>query len=194
MCAAIEMNEPRTNSQGFTPHQLVQTPCLRTQIGHLFGLGDNMLCTYEADSTRIILPMCFPGSAGYHAYPLAYEPGGGFHDSVERNWRRAALVRDEAWEAIGIGYSSSNQPRTSGWALHGGRLVMQRTHPAEHCTDESRHLQRWGAEELAIAARLDDAWDDAKRSREYLNATEQNLDAKYYAQAYHDAAVPTEAQ
>ena len=31
---------------------------------------------------------------------------------------------------------------------------------------------------------LQDAWDEKKRSREYLNASEHDCDAKYYAHAF----------
>jgi hypothetical protein len=37
--------------------------------------------------------------------------------------------------------------------------------------------------EFNLPARLDDAWDFAKRSREYLNAKEHDLDARYFAHA-----------
>ena len=36
---------------------------------------------------------------------------------------------------------------------------------------------------LSIPTKLEDAWDDAKRSREYLNAKDQDLDARYFAHA-----------
>ena len=38
-----------------------------------------------------------------------------------------------------------------------------------------------------VTRMLDDAWDKTKRSREYLNALEPDLDAKYYAHAFVDA-------
>ena len=37
-----------------------------------------------------------------------------------------------------------------------------------------------------IPAKLQDAWDCAKRSREYLNAKDTDLDARYFAHAAHD--------
>ena len=39
---------------------------------------------------------------------------------------------------------------------------------------------------LNIPIRLQDAWDDAKRSREYLNAKDTDLDAKYFSHAARD--------
>ena len=39
---------------------------------------------------------------------------------------------------------------------------------------------------LKIPIRLEDAWDDAKRSREYLNARDTDLDARYFAHAARD--------
>lgn len=50
----------------------------------------------------------------------------------------------------------------------------------EECTDER-------AANLKIPTKLVDAWDCAKRSREYLNAAETDLDARYFAHAARDA-------
>ena len=41
-----------------------------------------------------------------------------------------------------------------------------------------------GDEGGSVPRMLQDAWDEKKRSREYLNASEHDCDAKYYAHAF----------
>ena len=38
----------------------------------------------------------------------------------------------------------------------------------------------------SVPRKLVDAWDNSRRSREYLNAAEHDCDAKYYAHAMLD--------
>jgi len=45
-----------------------------------------------------------------------------------------------------------------------------------------------GDDELNVPRKLEDAWDQAKRSREYLNASEHDCNAKFYAHAMLSAA------
>ena len=44
---------------------------------------------------------------------------------------------------------------------------------------------------LKVPIKINDAWDSAKRSREYLNAKEQDIDARYFAHAACDFELPT---
>lgn len=53
--------------------------------------------------------------------------------------------------------------------------------------------ERWAAvadtsakEQLRIPVKIDEAWDTSERSREYLNAGEHDLDARYFAHAQLD--------
>ena len=42
----------------------------------------------------------------------------------------------------------------------------------------------WNSAETNVARKLDDAWDTSKRSREYLNAADGELEPRYYVHAY----------
>ena len=42
----------------------------------------------------------------------------------------------------------------------------------------------------SLTAKIEDAWDSSKRSREYLNAREGDLYARYFAHAARDRATP----
>jgi hypothetical protein len=55
--------------------------------------------------------------------------------------------------------------------------------PVGHGLDGWGEVVEFTGTNPRVPVKLEDAWDSAKRSREYLNAKETDLDARYFAHA-----------
>ena len=68
-------------------------------------------------------------------------------------------------------------------ASMGDKLVESQGLPIGHGLEGWEAVAEATGIDLKVPIKLDDAWDRAKRSREYLNAKETDLDARYFAHA-----------
>ena len=62
-------------------------------------------------------------------------------------------------------------------------LVESQRLPVGHGLDGWGEVAEFTGTNPRVPVKLEDAWDSAKRSREYLNAKETDLDARYFAHA-----------
>ena len=83
----------------------------------------------------------------------------------------------------------SNVPRDIGWQTFVPRSNFE-VHENQRPSSEDTRREIWsgivdvGHEHLDIPRFLHDAWDTTRKQREYLNATDDDCDAAYYAHAY----------
>lgn len=93
----------------------------------------------------------------------------------------SVFVQDESQEATG---ASGTPVRTLHIALLSGNYAFHRSSQTRLIawSEINDAGTAWASEH--VARKIDDAWDTSKRSREYLNAKDGELDSRYYVHAH----------